>query len=1476
MERRTGPIEAQGPSLTLAEAAALLQHHHNTVRAWVRQGRLEAVVNSGEAKPMYRLRDVEALRRSLEREGGSSKEELRSIHAAFTTINEELRARNEALQESEERYRKLIEVMPVAAYTCDATGHIRLFNEAAVRLWGRTPVVGESCWCGAASMRMVDGTDLPLEQCPMAVAMLEQRAMTDVEAVVVRPDGEHRSVLANPTPLFDKQGRITGAINVLLDITERNDTSRLLALATKVGNLGIWDWDVANNVIVWTDAVYGIHGVEKKSFEPTMEGYHQLIHPEDRERVAAAITATLEKAVPYEIEFRTLNAEGTVNWVYTNAVVLRENGKPMRMMGGTMNITARREAEDALRMSEQRYHALTVNLPQLIFIVDNTGKTTWVNDKWAAYFGLESTGVIDQQWVQAVHPEDMGPMLASWSAAFAEKRDWEHTFRIRNQQGAYRWFLSRATPLPGTGGGSLRWFGTHTDVTDQREADTRIRESEERFRLLADNMDQLAWMATPDGSALWFNKRWEDFSGIPVDQIPARAATDLHHPDHFERVTASLRAAAEKGENWEDIFPLKSRIGKWHWFLSRVMPHKDAEGNVVRWFGTSTDITEQREKEEQLQKSEANFRLLADNMDQLAMIQDAEGNALWFNKRWETLMGVDFSALSREERSRWIHPVHMESMWETLRKGLGSGKAWDAQFQMRIKGGAYRWFLMRSVPVLGAEGEAARWFTTNTDITDAKEAERVLQDRQDRLLSAAEAAQLGVFMWHIDKDEPSWENDRMFAIFGRTREQGVLTAAEVARDVIHPEDLAGLQEKVAAAVAKGSAFEHVFRTRTHGKNGPRILQVTARVQQVGGTPDRIVGVMADITDRETDAEAARRLAAIVASTQDAVISKDLNGIITSWNQAATELFGYTAEETVGRSVRMLIPQEMQGEEGIILARLRKGERIEHYETVRLRKDGTRMDVALTVSPIFTAEGVVIGASKMARDISDRKRLEADIHTANQQLQLVTDHMPVAVARCGRDGNFVWASKGYLDWIGRTALEVEGRYMTDVIGERARAVLAPYVEQVLKGETVECEVQVQLPTRGQRWLEVKYVPLYEGGAAPAGWIEVITDITLRKGLERALQDADRHKDHFLATLAHELRNPLAPIKNGLHLLELSDDDPELSRRTQTMMTRQVDHMVRLVDDLMDLSRISRGKIELVLERVDLGRVIATAIDASDPLIKQHGHRLDVHMPEGEWEVRGDMVRLTQVVSNLLNNSAKYTERGGRIELSVERDGDEVAIHVKDNGIGIEAQALPIVFDMFAQVSNATKKVEGGLGIGLNIVKRLVEMHAGRIQVTSAGAGRGSEFTVWLPLLERSEDPVPEPGHQPLPASTMHAKRVLVVDDNEDAAFTMALLLRKHGHTVEVAHDGAAAVELVPGYKPEIVFMDIGMPRMNGYEACKAIRQMPGAKHITIVALSGWGQEEDRQRATAAGFDSHLVKPIDGETLLHVISANTSVR
>jgi PAS domain S-box-containing protein len=389
------------------------------------------------------------------------------------------------------------------------------------------------------------------------------------------------------------------------------------------------------------------------------------------------------------------------------------------------------------------------------------------------------------------------------------------------------------------------------------------------------------------------------------------------------------------------------------------------------------------------------------------------------------------------------------------------------------------------------------------------------------------------------------------------------------------------------------------------------------------------------------------------------------------------------------------------------------------------------------------------------------------------------------------------------------------------------------------------------------VETSVSVLHDGAAG--GVLTVIRDVTERNRMLQALQEADHLKDEFLATLAHELRNPLAPVLNAVQLLHVKGPaTPEL-RWVRDVIQRQVHHLTRLIDDLMDVSRINRGKIELKRERIELAQAVQGAIETSRPLIEECRHELIVSLPARPIILDADLTRMTQVIWNLLNNAARYTSRGGRIDLCVESHGSDVVISVKDNGIGLPAEKLPSIFGMFSQVESSLSRSQGGLGIGLYLVKRLVEMHGGSVDVRSEGLGKGSEFLVRLPVSAREES-----GHDAVigeMAPPMSSLRILVVDDNRDAVASLAMLLRTMGNNVRTAHDGEEAVRAAAEFRPHVALLDIGMPKMNGYDAARAIRQQPWGHNVVLVAVTGWGQDEDKRRSKEAGFDHHLVKPVD---------------
>ncbi|MEP7098355.1 MAG: ATP-binding protein, partial [Dokdonella sp.] len=460
---------------------------------------------------------------------------------------------------------------------------------------------------------------------------------------------------------------------------------------------------------------------------------------------------------------------------------------------------------------------------------------------------------------------------------------------------------------------------------------------------------------------------------------------------------------------------------------------------------------------------------------------------------------------------------------------------------------------------------------------------------------------------------------------------------------------------------------------------------------------------------------------------------------------------------------------------------------------------------------------------------------------------------------------------------------------DLVHHDDRAAVAGAVEQaVADGCDYLVEFRVRHADGDWRWMEGRGRATYAAGGEPLMLYGLGIDITGRKHAESILlqhesrlrqlnaqlSEADRRKDEFLATLAHELRNPLAPMRNVAEVLRLKklDDDPQL-RWSRDVLERQLEHLSHLVDDLLDVSRITQGKLEPRMQPLELAAAIHDAIESAKPLIDEFAHELTLQLPQEPVVLNADPVRIIQVVLNLLNNAAKYTPRGGRIFLCAERIGDEAVITVRDSGIGIPEQHLSHIFDMFSQLSPALDRSQGGLGIGLALVRGMVELHGGSVSASSPGVGEGSTFEIRLPLAATQQIPHPLRGAQEsAPMSAASIRRVLVVDDNEDAAESLAMLLSLQDHVVRTANDGMSALAIAADFAPDVVLLDIGLPHLNGYEVARRIRQARWGSGVLLLAISGWGQEQDKKTAADAGFDGHLTKPIDPVALISLLAAH----
>jgi PAS domain S-box-containing protein len=885
----------------------------------------------------------------------------------------------------------------------------------------------------------------------------------------------------------------------------------------------------------------------------------------------------------------------------------------------------RQRAESALRQSEEQYRRLVGLMPAAVYTCDASGVITFYNEEAARLWGrAPSTGITDERFCGSFRlwlpdgtllPHDRTPM----AVALREGREFRaQSVTIERPDGSRIHVLVNIDPIRDAQGRVVGAINAFHDTTALMQTQHALRQSEERFRELANNIDQLVWTCDELGSATWYSQRWYEYTGTTFDQMQGWGWQKVHHPDHVDRVVERIRRAFETEEPWEDAFPLRGKDGTYRWFLSRAQPIRDAEGNVIRWLGTNTDVTQQRQTQEALRESEERFSQFMQNLPGLAWIKDLEGRYVFANA------------------------------------------AAQAAFQV--------------------SGEA---------------------------------------------------------LYGK-KDQDIFTADVASR----------------------------FRTN----------------------------------DREA-----------------------------------------LANETGVQVIETLPDAENRSRYSIV-----------------------------SKFPIPGPDGRAVLVGGVAIDITERKEAEAALKAKEAELELIAGTTPLMLTRCSRDLRYRFVNRAAAALFGCSPEDIVGRLVQDVLGEPAFAVVRPFVERVLRGEPVEFEVELPHTVAGPRWMHVNYAPERDQEGEVQGWIASIVDITDRKRAEAALRDADRRKDEFLALLAHELRNPLAPIRTGLEVLKIAQGDQETIDEVRDTMERQTRQLVTLVDDLLDVSRITCGKFELRKCRVLLADVVQSAVEASRPLMDEAHHRFELQLPHRPVFLEADPNRLAQVISNLLNNAAKYTPEGGEIRLSAQREEDHVVVSVTDTGIGIPEGERDRIFEMFAQVDRPQEKAYPGLGMGLTLVKSLVEMHSGSVEVLSKGGSQGSTFRVRLPILpeRRIDDAQHAPASQGQLAVRTH--RVLIADDNSAAATMLSMVVRMLGHDVRTAADGEQAVDIAASFRPHVVLMDLGMPKMDGYEAARQIRRQPWGRRVTLIALTGWGQMEDKQRTSDCGFDHHLVKPAEPAELEQLLA------
>jgi PAS domain S-box-containing protein len=1201
-------------------------------------------------------------------------------------------------------------------------------------------------------------------------------------------------------------------------------------------------------------------------------------------------------------------------------------------------------------------------------------------------------------------------------------------------------------------------------VAGRRRVEVGLRESEEQFaQLVAGVRDYAVFLLDRQGNVRTWNAGAERIKGYRPEEIigqhfsrfyPSEAVASGWPAHELSVATATGRF---EDEGWR-----VRKDGTRFWANVVITAVRDEAGQSRGFLKITRDLTDRKQAEVKLRLSEERFRLMVEGVKDYAIFMlDPQGHVATWNAGAQRLKGYAAEEIIGQHFSRFYPQEAVGRGWpdEELRRATADGRFEDEGWRVH-KDGSQFWANV-VITALRDEGGTLRGFAKVTrDLTQRRQAEestrRLVQEEAARK-AAEEAAQeierqreqLHVTLSSIGdavivtdhNGDVTFLNPAAAALTGWGLHEAAGQPLERVVPIINEDTRQAVENPVRRAFREKAVVglaNHTALVARDGREVP-VEDSAAPIRNKNGDVGGAVLVFRDVTEARRAMEARSHLAAIVESSDDAIIGHTLDGRIASWNRGAQRLYGYAAGEVVGKPLAVLVPPDHPDELPAILERVKRGEYIEHFETQRLRKDGSRVDVSLTISPIRGAGGKVIGASKIARDITERKRAEAALRASEAQLRQLADAMPQIVWSAGPDGVIDYSNRRWYEFTGLAQGVGNDGWGTIIHPDEGPPAVERWAESLRSGTAFDMEIRL-LDRRagGYRWHLVRTMPVRndagavvrwygsatdidgqkrageaarflaeasaalaslvdyestlqkvanlavpyfadwaavdvagEGGAlrrlaaahkdpekvrlaqelmrryppdpdAPGGIsqvfrtgqpqiVEEITDEMLVQGardedhlrlvrslglhsficvplvvsgkalgvltfataesgrryarpdlalaedlshraavaienarLYRALREEDERKTEFLALLAHELRNPLAPLRNSLEIMRLAGDNPEAVEQGRALMERQLQHLVRLVDDLLDVSRISRGKLRLRKERITLASVVASALETCQPLVKQQDDELTVTLPEEPVYVDADRTRLAQVLCNLVSNAAKYSDRGSRIWLTARREGGEAVVSVKDTGVGIPPAMLPKIFDLFTQVDRSLEKSQGGLGVGLTIVKRLVEMHGGRVEAKSEGHGLGSEFTIRLPVALSVAQGQQQGGGDRLglPAA---GRRILIADDNADAAGSLAMVLELTGNEVRTARDGLEAVEAAAEFRPDLVLLDIGMPRLNGYDACRRFREQPWGKDAVIVALTGWGQEEDKRRSQEAGFDSHLVKPVEPAAL-----------
>ncbi|APA89963.1 PAS domain-containing protein (plasmid) [Paraburkholderia sprentiae WSM5005] len=852
---------------------------------------------------------------------------------------------------------------------------------------------------------------------------------------------------------------------------------------------------------------------------------------------------------------------------------------------------------------------------------------------------------------------------------------------------------------------------------------------------------------------------------------------------------------------------------------------------------------------------------------------DRDGTIRYANPWTSRYLGFPAAELVGLHWKTFVHPDDIDRVLDAVRQMRDGTLLGNVEVRLLRADGEYRWHVLHLQAELDANGRIGNTMGVATDVHEARHAWAMYEASERRLQAAFQGARMGAWEWDM-KNRVVRMTSQLADLYGFPPGTDAIALSDL-WDRVETEYRDLFQQKLDEALQHGGPFEFDFLL-DGGSSSPRWLRMRGHAEfDDQGTLARVYGVSFDISKQRAAEEqlslSERRYRALVQSTGALVWSAGPDGDI---RPAGDDWSRFTGDEVVRLSdwgwLDYVHPDDRDSARQVWLDVLQRG--TPGSSVFRLRRyDGQYRMVLAQAAPLFDSHGKLQEWFGTTTDVTAQYEAQAAIEARSLRLSVAIQAARLNIVTLDLASSTLSFEAGVEPPIddGLTYDEALSRVHPD-----DRTTLERYVHSVAEGNDPRANFEFRLPNAGgEQWMQGSALLQRGTDGKPLRIIASVIDITERKQLELMLRDTDRRKDEFLAMLAHELRNPLAPLRTAIALLDKQPDPAVRSQELIDLMRRQVEHMTRIVDDLLEVSRITHGRIVLQLEPVLVGTAVYHAVEAIAAMAEARHQQLHVNVSDPTVWVSGDITRISQIFVNILNNASKYTPENGHITVTVEADGESVLIVTQDTGTGISAELLPKVFELFSQGERTLDRSSGGLGIGLSLVKKLVEMHNGTIALHSDGPNLGTTVTVRLPRLHHHERhsavalSAPAPGRAPI------AFRLLVVDDNRDAADSLAMLCESEGHAVRVAYSSAEALEAAPRFMPDVALLDIGLPDIDGYELAKQLRRKGDTRPL-LIAITGYGQTEDRLRAQSAGFDYHFVKPVNIDSLLKLLASLTN--